>query len=172
VAEAMVVLALGSNLGDSAAILQGALAELGRVPGLQPLRVSGVYETDPVGGPEQDAYLNAVVLARCALDPAALLAETQRIEKAWHRQRDVRWGPRTLDIDIIAFGDTVMTSPDLDLPHPRAHERAFVLVPWRDVDPDAVVPGRGAVADLLADADASGVRRTDVVLALTDGPTA
>lgn len=166
VATSDVVLALGSNLGDSEAILQGAVDDLAAVDGVEVLAVSSVVETDPVGGPEQDPYLNAVVLVRTSLDLVALLAATQAVEQAWHRERLVHWGPRTLDIDILASGDVVLDLPALQVPHPRAHERGFVLVPWFDVDPQAVIPGRGAVRDLLAGVDVSGVRSTDVALVL------
>jgi 2-amino-4-hydroxy-6-hydroxymethyldihydropteridine diphosphokinase len=155
-----VVLALGSNLGDSAAILQGAVSDLASAPGLTITVASGVYETDPVGGPDQDPYLNAVLLGRTTLDDEALLRATQAVERAWHRVRDVRWGPRTLDVDIIAIGDERIVTADLEVPHPRAHERAFVLVPWLDADPAAAIPGRGAVRDLLAGLDDAGVRAT------------
>ncbi len=161
-----VALALGSNLGDSAAILQGAVDDLCAVEGLTLETVSAVYETDPVGGPDQDPYLNAVVVGRTTLTGPELLAATQAIEQAWHRVREVRWGPRTLDIDIVAMGDDVVDTDDLTVPHPRAHERAFVLVPWHDADPGARIPGRGPVADRLAECDATGVRPTDVVLHL------
>lgn len=164
-----VALALGSNMGDSAVILQGAVADLCAVAGLTLEAVSAVYETDPVGGPDQDPYLNAVVIGRTTLTGPELLAATQAIEQAWHRVREVRWGPRTLDIDILAMGDEVIDSPALTVPHPRAHERAFVLVPWHDADPRASIPGRGLVAELLDVCDASGVRPTEVVLHLKQG---
>ena len=144
-----VVLALGSNQGDSAAILQGAVNDLAQVDGLRLTQVSAVYETDPVGGPEQDRYLNAVVLGRTELAPAELLAATQAVEQRWHRVREVRWGPRTLDIDIIAIDDLVLDTDDLVLPHPRAHERGFVLVPWLEADPQAELTGFGSVALLV-----------------------
>ena len=163
-----VALALGSNMGDSAAILQGAIGDLASVDGISVIGVSGTYETDPVGGPEQDPYLNAVVVAITDLDPWELLAVTQSIEQHWHRVRDVRWGPRTLDIDILAIDAETVDSDDLVVPHPRAHERAFVLVPWADVAPDAVIPGRGSVADLLEAVGTDGVRATDVVLHLPE----
>ena len=162
----IVALALGSNLGESVQILQGALGDLAATGGLTLTAVSAVFETDPVGGPEQGAYLNAVVLGRWSYDVPALLAATQAVEQAWHRERTVRWGPRTLDIDILRLGDHVVDTEILTIPHPRAHERAFVLVPWLDVDAAASIPGKGAVADLLDGVDASGVRRTDVVLRL------
>ena len=157
-------LALGSNLGDSAAILQGAIGDLASVDGVVVVGVSRTYETDPVGGPDQDPYLNAVVVVRTDLDPWQLLAVTQSIEQHWHRTREVRWGPRTLDIDILAFDADTVDSVDLVIPHERAHERAFVLVPWVDVAPDAVIPGHGRVADLAEAVGDDGVRVTDVVL--------
>ncbi len=161
-----VALALGSNLGDSAAILQGAVTELDAIPGLWLTAVSGVFETDPVGGPEQGSYLNAVVVGRTSLGDEDLLAATQSVERSWHRTRDVRWGPRTLDVDILAIGSTVIDTDDLIVPHPRAHERGFVLVPWLDVDPAAQLPGRGAVRDLVGSVDVSGVRPTRIPLDL------
>lgn len=161
-----VTLALGSNVGDSPAILQGAVRDLEAVPGLEIAAVSRVFETEPVGGPEQGAYLNAVVVGRTSLDGAHLLAATQAIELAWHRTRETRWGPRTLDVDIITIGDEVIRTDDLVVPHPLAHERSFVLVPWCDVEPDARIVDIGAVGDLLAGTDVSGVRPSDVVLSL------
>jgi len=154
-----VVLALGSNLGDRLANLQRALAIL-CAAGLRCTAVSAVFETVPVGGPAQDDYLNAVLLAASALPAAEILARCQQAEAALHRVRTVRWGPRTLDVDVIACGDEISADPALTLPHPRAHERAFVLAPWLDVAPDAVLPGRGSVARLLAAApDRDGVHR-------------
>jgi dihydroneopterin aldolase/2-amino-4-hydroxy-6-hydroxymethyldihydropteridine diphosphokinase len=161
-----VALALGSNLGDSATVLQAAVDDLAALPGLRLGAVSAVYRTAPVGGPEQPDYLNAVVVGETTLDPLALLTATQGVERAHHRVRDVRWGPRTLDVDVIALGDEVVDEPTLQVPHPRAHERAFVLVPWTDADPAAVIPGRGPVADLVAGVDRTGVTRTDIVLEL------
>ena len=157
-------LALGSNMGDSAAILQGALDDVASVDGITVIAVSPTYETDPVGGPEQKAYLNAVAVVLTDLDPWALLAVTQSIEQHWHRTREVRWGPRTLDIDILAIDDATVDSEDLVVPHPRAHERGFVLVPWADVAPDAVIVGHGRVGDLRDSVDTSGVRPASTVL--------
>lgn len=158
------VLALGSNLGDTVATLRGAVEALRDTDGVDVVAVSGVVETDPVGGPEQDVYLNAVVLIRTALEPEALLAVCQRIEADFDRVREVRWGPRTLDVDVITIDGVVSDDPVLTLPHPRAHERGFVLVPWLDVDPEAVVPGHGRAADLIETVDVSGVRATDIDL--------
>ena len=160
------VLALGSNLGDSAETLQSAVEALRAVSGVDVVGVSGVVETDPVGGPEQDVYLNAVVLVRTDLSPEDLLDVTQRVENEFGRVRDIRWGPRTLDVDIITYDDVVSDDTDLTLPHPRAHERGFVLVPWLDADPQASLPGHGAVRDLVGSVDVSGVRATDLVLSM------
>ncbi len=156
------VIALGSNLGDRLAALRQAVGLLGGPgSGLAAAAVSGVYETAPVGGPPQDDYLNAVLLAVSGLPARDILARCQAAEAALGRVRAERWGPRTLDADVIACGDERSDDPDLILPHPRAHERAFVLAPWLEADPDAVLPGRGRVADLLAAVGTGGVRRLD-----------
>jgi dihydroneopterin aldolase/2-amino-4-hydroxy-6-hydroxymethyldihydropteridine diphosphokinase len=163
-----VVLALGANLGDPAATLRSAVADLRGVEGLDLVATSPVFETDPVGGPEQPVYLNAVVLGRTTLSPRALLHACQRVEAGHGRERTVRWGARTLDVDVIAYADLVTRDRELTLPHPRAHERAFVLAPWAALAPSAVLPDRPAepVGGLAAAApDAAGVRpRPDVVL--------
>jgi 2-amino-4-hydroxy-6-hydroxymethyldihydropteridine diphosphokinase len=149
------VIALGSNLGDRLGYLRLAIEVL------QPYAVSPVYETAPVGGPQQDDFLNAVVLV--AADAGRAWELAQVAEQRAMRARGVRWAPRTLDVDVIwAEGQ----AGGLLLPHPRATERAFVLAPWADVQPEAVLPGRGPVRDLLAQLDVSGiVRRDDLVLA-------
>ena len=154
-----VVLALGSNLGDRLANLQAAVDALAAGPGLDQVAVSPVYETAPVGGPPQPDYLNAVLVAVTSLPPQAVLDRSRAAEAALGRARGPRWGPRTLDVDVIAYGNQISSDPELTLPHPRAHERAFVLAPWHDVDPGAVIPGQGPVADLLAALPAGGVRR-------------
>lgn len=154
-----VVLALGSNLGDRWDTLQGCVDAIARIPEVRIMAVSPVYETVPVGGPPQPDYLNAVLLARTTLGSRALLDRLHEVEAAFDRVREVRWGPRTLDIDIISVAGEVSADPALTLPHPRAHERAFVLAPWHDVDPHAVLPGHGPVAALLASVDSSGIRR-------------
>jgi dihydroneopterin aldolase/2-amino-4-hydroxy-6-hydroxymethyldihydropteridine diphosphokinase len=155
------VLSLGSNLGDRLATLQTAVNRLAEIPESAPVAVSPVYETAPVGGPPQPDYLNAVVLMGTSLAPRQLLDHTQAIEAAAGRERSERWGPRTLDVDLVAVGDRVEDSEGLTLPHPRAYERGFVLVPWADVDPEAVLPGGGPVRTLLAALDATGVHRRD-----------
>jgi 2-amino-4-hydroxy-6-hydroxymethyldihydropteridine diphosphokinase len=134
-------LALGSNLGDRAGNLQGAVDGLARAPGTRVVAVSRVYETEPVGGPDQGAYLNAVVEVATDLDPHALLAVGQQLERAAQRVRTERWGPRTLDVDVLLYDETEIDTEDLVVPHPRMWERAFVLVPLRDIAPDLVPDG-------------------------------
>ena len=113
----------------------------------------------PSGGPDQPDYLNAVLVAGTSLPPRAVLTRGRAAEQARQRVRGPRWGARTLDVDVIVYGDEVSGDPELTLPHPRAHERAFVLAPWHDVDPGAVIPGRGRIADLLAAAGPAGLTR-------------
>ena len=153
------VLAIGANMGDRLAALQGAIDLLASSDSVHVVAVSHVYETDPVGGPDQDDFLNAVLVVDTELDPRDLLVACQAAESTWHRTREVRWGPRTLDIDIISFDEVVSDDPDLTLPHPRAAQRAFVCIPWLDADPEARLPLVGPVAQLLADLDTGGVRR-------------
>jgi 2-amino-4-hydroxy-6-hydroxymethyldihydropteridine diphosphokinase len=157
------VLALGSNVGDRLAMLQlavDALAGVGEVVAISP-----VVETEPVGGPEQGDYLNAVVVLLTSATARDLLGRAHEIERAAHRVRLERWGPRTLDVDVIALGDTVVDEPDLSVPHPRAHERAFVLVPWLAADGEATLVGHGRVDVLLEGLDTGGVRsRPDLAL--------
>jgi 2-amino-4-hydroxy-6-hydroxymethyldihydropteridine diphosphokinase len=156
--RADVVLAVGANLGDRLAALRAAVAAIGQLPDTEVTALSPVYQTAPVGGPEQPDYLNAVLTARTGLRPRDLLARLHEIEAEHGRVREVRFGPRTLDIDIISYAGQVSDDPVLTLPHPRAHERAFVLAPWHDVDPEAML-GADRVADLLAGADQTGIRR-------------
>ena len=155
------VLSLGSNLGDRMDNLQEAVDALFDAPGLTFVALSPVYETAPWGGIEQSDFLNVVVLAETRIPPERLLERVLSIEDAMRRERVIRWGPRTLDIDIVTFGDFVSDDPDLTLPHPHAHERAFVLVPWAAVDPGAVLPGRGSVAELVAAVGTGGVTLRD-----------
>ena len=143
------VLSVGSNLGDRLAHLRLA------VEVLAPVARSGVWETAPVGGPAQDDYLNAVLL--CDLDATRAWQRAQAAELAAGRERTVRWGPRTLDVDVVWAPPPVPAG--LVVPHPRAHERAFVLAPWLEVDPAAQLPGAGAVHDLLAGLGAQDVHR-------------
>lgn len=155
------VLSLGSNLGDRMAYLRSAVRGLGDAV----VAVSPVYETKAWGGVEQPDFLNAVVIVSDdAVDEWGWLAIGQRLEAEAQRVRDVRWGPRTLDVDIVTVDGVTSDHPDLLLPHPGTPERATVLIPWLDVAPDAVLPGHGRVADLLATVDTSGVTRRDDLL--------
>ncbi|MEW1721762.1 2-amino-4-hydroxy-6-hydroxymethyldihydropteridine diphosphokinase [Streptomyces sp. NPDC093109] len=165
------VVSLGSNLGNRLETLQGAIDALEDTPGLRVKAVSPVYETEPWGVDpgSQPSYFNAVVVIRTTLPPDSLLERGHAIEEAYDRVREERWGPRTIDVDILAYADVVSDDPGLTLPHPRAHERAFVLAPWHDVDPEARVPGRGPVAELLAGIGREGVRpRADLELRLPE----
>ncbi len=161
------VLALGSNLGERMASIQGAVNALADTPDVWVTGVSPVYETDPVDSPpDAKTYLNAVVLIDTTLAASRLMDRALAIEDAFERERtEVHNAPRTLDVDLIVVGDRRSDEESLRLPHPRAHERAFVLKPWYDVEPDADFPDRGPVADLLAQADQSGLKlRDDLVL--------
>jgi len=129
-------LGIGSNLGDRLAHLQAAVDALAAEPDVSIVAVSPVYETEPVGGPPQDDYLNAVVAVDTSLDARGLLDAAHRAEAAEHRVRAERWGPRTLDVDVLLVGDDRVDEPDLQVPHPRLTERAFVLVPLADVAPE------------------------------------
>ncbi|MEZ0446738.1 2-amino-4-hydroxy-6-hydroxymethyldihydropteridine diphosphokinase [Cellulomonas sp. ICMP 17802] len=156
-----VVLALGANLGPAQETLRQAVTDLAGTPGIEVQEVSPLARTAAVGGPEQSDYLNAVVLATTTLAARELLHATQAIEQAHGRERQEHWGPRTLDIDIVLYGSVLAVTDDLELPHPRAHERAFVLQPWAQLDPHAVLPGLGGgpVGALAATApDREGVR--------------
>ena len=163
------VLALGSNLGERRASLQGAVNSLADTPEVWVTAVSPVYETRPVDAPEGSKdFLNAVVLLDTTLSARTLLDRALAIEDAFGRERTgERGAPRTLDVDLIVVGDRRANDEDLVLPHPKAHERAFVLAPWHDVEPDAEIPDYGLVAELLEKAGSEGVtRRDDVVLDL------
>jgi 2-amino-4-hydroxy-6-hydroxymethyldihydropteridine diphosphokinase len=162
-----VVIALGSNLGDRMASLQGAVTSLADTPDLLLTAVSPVYETRPVDSPEDAGnYLNAVVLMDTTLPAHRLLDRAMAIEQAYDRERsEVVNAPRTLDVDVIVVGDRRSETDTLRLPHPRAGERAFVLRPWHDLEPDAVLPDSGPVVTLLQSIDSEGiVRRDDLVL--------
>jgi 2-amino-4-hydroxy-6-hydroxymethyldihydropteridine diphosphokinase len=154
-------LGLGSNLGDRLAALQGAVDALGATEGVTVTAVSPVYETAPVGGPTQDDYLNAVVALDTVLTPRDLLDLAHRLEGAAHRVRAERWGPRTLDVDVLLIrgddGDETVHEPDLEVPHPRMWERAFVVIPLTDLAPE--LAPRAA-----PDLDRDGVRPTDLSL--------
>ncbi|MBT3163460.1 2-amino-4-hydroxy-6-hydroxymethyldihydropteridine diphosphokinase [Streptomyces sp. Vc74B-19] len=165
------VVSLGANLGNRLETLQGAVDALEDTPGIRVKAVSPVYETEPWGVDpgSQPSYFNAVAVLRTTLPPSSLLERAHAVEEAFHRVRDERWGPRTLDVDIVAYADLHSDDPQLTLPHPRAHERAFVLAPWHDIDPAAELPGRGPVADLLDAVTREGVTpRADLELRLPE----
>lgn len=140
-------LGLGSNLGDRLGNLREATRLLGERPGVRVLRSSRVYETEPVG-PPQPAYLNAVLEVRCDREPHDLLEACRAVEDELRRVRTERWGPRTIDVDVLTFGDRVVDEPDLAIPHPRMHERGFVLVPLAELDPDPMLPGGRRLSEL------------------------
>lgn len=162
------VIAIGSNLGDRLNRLQGAVAALEDTPEVQVVSVSSVYETQPVGAPDgSEPFLNAVVLIDTTLTVHTLLDRAHAIEDAFGRERSVPGAPRTLDVDLIVVGDRIADDETLTLPHPRAHERGFVLVPWIEIDPEGEIPGKGFVADLVGDVDTTGVvRREDLEILL------
>ena len=158
------VVALGSNLGDRLENLKGALRSIALIAEVK--ATSSFYETNPVGGPEQPDYLNAVAILHCNLSPEDLLLQLHQIEYEAGRTREVRWGARTLDLDLISASTNSSTSSStsympviietelLVLPHPRAHERAFVLQPWLEIEPEAQIIGKGSVKELFAALDA------------------
>jgi 2-amino-4-hydroxy-6-hydroxymethyldihydropteridine diphosphokinase len=146
------VLALGSNLGERNDTLSEAVADLVDRPEVRLLAVSPVVQTKAVGGPAgQPDFLNMVISVETSLEPLELLRHCQAVENKHHRVREVHWGPRTLDVDIIVYGDLQSADPVLTLPHPRAAERAFVLYPWSLVDPAATLNGE-RVGELAAKA--------------------
>lgn len=163
------VVALGSNLGDRGAILEDAVRDIARLPLVDHVRVSSIRETVALrpDGPDASAppYLNAVALVSTRLAPSVLLTMLHKIESDHGRERAERWGDRTLDLDLIAYGDVRSDDPNLTIPHPRAAERDFVLEPWLEADPDAVLVGQGTVRDLLerlrASAEAERVEAAD-----------
>lgn len=164
-----VVYSVGSNLGDRLGNLQGAVDAIRDTPDVIVVDVSSVYETEPVGGPDgSPSYLNLVVVAETTLEPRTLLERALAVEDAFGRIRAERWGPRTLDVDLVVVGNSRKDEPDLKLPHPRAYERGFVLAPWAEVDPGAELPGQGSISDLLAGADLGGVVRRDDLAIETD----
>jgi 2-amino-4-hydroxy-6-hydroxymethyldihydropteridine diphosphokinase len=148
-------LGLGSNLGDRLEHLRGAVRLLAR-PGVDPRRSSRVYETEPVGGPVQPDYLNAVLEVETSLPPRALLEACLGVEAELGRVRTERWGPRVIDIDVLTYGREEIAEPGLEIPHPRMHQRAFVLVPLLELDPDPPLPGGRRATDLRLEAGALG----------------
>ncbi|HEV7740869.1 MAG TPA: 2-amino-4-hydroxy-6-hydroxymethyldihydropteridine diphosphokinase [Pseudolysinimonas sp.] len=160
--EQPAVIAFGANQGDRAATIHAAATELAQAQGVELTAISSLHETVALrpDGPDPDApaYLNAVALIRTTLTPDALLALLHEIESDHGRVRAERWGDRTLDLDLVDFAGVQLDRDGLTLPHPRAAERDFVLRPWLEIDPDAVLAGRGRVADLMAALDSAGSR--------------
>ncbi len=152
---AHVLLGIGANLGDREAALQSVIDAM--PPSFTAIRCSRVYETPPWGVTDQPTFLNAVIAADTDLQPAAVLAFAQECEAAAQRTHDVRWGPRTLDVDVLAYDEMEQDDPRLTLPHPLAHLRAFVLVPLLEVEPHFFLRGHGFARDLLNRLDATGV---------------
>lgn len=150
---------LGSNLQDPLRQVVDALSELDRSPDTVIVKVSGCYRSAPIGPPGQPDYVNAAAEIETALDPTGLLRFFQQLEQSHGRVRGERWGARTLDLDLLLYGQAVIQSPTLTVPHPHLHERAFVLMPLQDLDPTLIVPGLGRVSELLASISAEGVQR-------------
>jgi 2-amino-4-hydroxy-6-hydroxymethyldihydropteridine diphosphokinase len=148
---------LGSNLGNRLGNLRGAIAAIREMPGLSITRMSSVYETEPVGNRGQPKFINAVIEVASELPPADLLTVLLRIEKHMGRERQGKWEPRVIDLDIVYYGDQVLDSSDLSIPHPEAARRAFVLEPLAEIAPDFVDPvQRLTVREMLAQLDRAG----------------
>jgi 2-amino-4-hydroxy-6-hydroxymethyldihydropteridine diphosphokinase len=154
-------IALGSNLRDPAAQVRAGFEALAMLPDTRLAAVSSLYLTAPVGHLDQPDFVNAVALVETALGPRALLDELLAIERQFGRVRDIPNGPRTLDLDILLYGEVVHEDEALTLPHPRMHERAFVLVPLAEIAPDAMIPGRGRAGALAPNTDAGGITKLD-----------
>lgn len=150
-------LGLGTNLGDRLANLQLAVDLLAGTPGIRFVRSSRIYETAPVGPPQPD-FLNAVVEVDTDLEPHDLLAAGADVERELHRVREIHWGPRTIDVDLLVFDDRTIDTPDLVVPHPRMHERAFVLAPLLELEDDPPLPGGRRARDLSTDGWSQDVR--------------
>ena len=158
---AIAFIGVGSNLADPLAQVRQALIELESIPGTRVTARSSLYRTSPVGYLEQPDFINAAASVQTTLSPQALLAALLAIENRHGRRRTMRNAPRTLDLDLLLYGEEVLDQDGLTLPHPRLHERAFVLAPLAEIAPEAVVPGRGRARDLLARVDCGGVNRID-----------
>ena len=141
------IIALGSNIGEPRENLDLAIALLREAT--EVIKVSSYYVTKPVGYEDQPNFVNAVCIIESELPAIELLNMLHGIEKAMGRERTIKWGPRTIDLDIIQYGSLLSNSPELTLPHPRAHERKFVLEPWLEIEPEAVLLTHGKIADLL-----------------------
>lgn len=152
---------LGSNLDEPETQVRSACGEIAALPGVRLRCCSSLYRTAPVGYPDQPDFINAVAEVRTSLTPEQLLSGLRRIEQAHRRLRLLRNGPRTLDLDLLIYADVQQSADALTLPHPRTHERAFVLLPLLEIAPDAVIPGRGAAAAWLPSCSDQGICRID-----------
>jgi 2-amino-4-hydroxy-6-hydroxymethyldihydropteridine diphosphokinase len=155
--------ALGSNLDNPAAQVRAGVEELAMLPDTLLAAVSSLYVTAPVGVVDQPQFINAVARIETGLKPRELLDALLAIERRYGRVRDIPNGPRTLDLDLVLYGDTSYADDALTVPHPRMHERAFVLQPLAEIGPEAIVPGRGTVRELAAAAGSEGVTRMNAV---------
>jgi 2-amino-4-hydroxy-6-hydroxymethyldihydropteridine diphosphokinase len=150
---------VGANLGDAAAQVRSAIEALGRLPGTRLVQASSLYRTGPIGYADQPDFINAAALIETALAPRALLEALEAIEAKAGRERTFKDAPRVLDLDLLLYASEVIDEPGLVVPHPRLHERAFALAPLVEIDPDCVIPGRGAAKDWLARAGAQRVEK-------------
>jgi 2-amino-4-hydroxy-6-hydroxymethyldihydropteridine diphosphokinase len=152
---------LGANIGEPRAQVLAAWDALGRVPQTRAIARSSLYRSAPMGYEDQPDFLNCVAKLETTLEPRALLSHLQQIERNLGRARSFRDAPRTIDLDLLLYGSEVIDTPDLGVPHPRMHERAFVLEPLVELDPDAVIPGRGSAAELLRACGAQRIQRVE-----------
>lgn len=151
-------LSLGSNMGNKEDTLKQAVDLTSKIAGVKLLKKSGLYQTDPVGYVDQDLFLNAVIKVETTLTALELLRKLQDVENALGRKRTIRWGPRTMDIDILLYNEEIYQEPDLIIPHPQMHNRHFVLVPLCEIEENIAIPGMGFVGDVLKDLeDAEGI---------------
>jgi 2-amino-4-hydroxy-6-hydroxymethyldihydropteridine diphosphokinase len=158
------LIGFGSNQGDSVSIWRGALDALRRHPGIEVVKVSSLYRTEPVGMVDQDWFINGVILVKTSLAPLDLLDLTSKIEEDFGRIRTIRWGPRRLDLDILFYGEKRIDGPRLTIPHPRLHERTFVLIPLVEIAPDWVHPVLRMAAHELLTVLSAGSGASDVQL--------
>ncbi len=152
------VISLGSNIGDRFSYLQSALNEINELPNSKILICSSVYETKPVGLEDQSDFLNAVIILDTDFNAEELLMKLMLIELNLGRERSIKWGPRTIDLDLIDYEKMIIDTEKLILPHPRAHERCFVLKPWEEIDNNSEITGKGKVSELLINLDCDDVR--------------
>jgi 2-amino-4-hydroxy-6-hydroxymethyldihydropteridine diphosphokinase len=153
------MIGLGSNLEDPARQIRQAVKEIGALAHCRLIAVSSLYESAPIGGVEQPAFVNAVAQVETSLTPGQLMASLLAIEIAHDRVRTIKNGPRTLDLDILLFDDRHIDEPNIVAPHPRAHERAFVLLPLLELDPELYIPGKGMARDFVNSVSDQMVRK-------------